>query len=280
MTTDTICAGVHFLAGDPLDTVARKAVRVNVSDLAAKGCRPVAMTLSCAWHAGAGEADHAAFARGLGTDLDAYGIDLLGGDTTRLPEGQGPVFTVTMLGVPLGPVPDRVPSRAGARPGDALWVTGMIGDGWLGLQHLTGGRDAGPHAEAVIRAYRLPEPPAGLARVIAVHARASLDVSDGLVADAGHLARASGVAVTIEAGAVPLSGAGRAFTTRGGDPAALLTGGDDYQALLAAAPEAEDALIAAGLTRIGRCDAGAPGVRVLDGRGRDVTPARGGYAHF
>ena len=277
VTTDTIGCGVHFLASDPLDAVARKAVRVNVSDLVAKGCRPVAMTLASAWHDGATEADHAAFAAGLAADLAGYGVTLLGGDTTRLPPGQGPVFTVTMLGAPLGA---RVPDRAGARAGDAVLVTGTIGDAWLGLRHLTGRRDAAPDAAAVIAAYRTPAPPVRAAALIAEHATAGLDVSDGLVADARHLACASGLRVVIEAEAIPLSRAGHAFVAAGGTREALCAGGDDYQALVTAGAVGAAALEAAGATRIGRCEAGTPEVRLLDRRGRDVTPEGGGFVHF
>ena len=278
VTTDTVCCGTHVLPADPLDTVARKAVRVNVSDLVAKGCRPASMTLAVAWGQDADEADHSAFASGLATDLAAYGVALLGGDTTRLAGGPGPVVTVTMFGEPLG----RVPTRGGARPGDAVLLTGTVGDAWLGLRALRG---EGAADEASVRAYRLPEPPVGIASVVAAHATASLDVSDGLMADAGHLARASGLRVRLAADALPLSEAGRAFAGTVG-VAPLATGGDDYQALLAVpAPDADAAVRqarAAGvrLTRIGTCEAGPPGAVLLDAAGEEVAVGQPGYAHF
>ena len=277
VTTDTIARGVHVLPDDPLDTVARKAVRVNVSDLVAKGCQPVAMTLASAWGADATPGDHAAFARGLADDLARYGIGLLGGDTTRLPPGSGPVFTVAMFGRPLG---DAVPSRAGADAGDVLFVSGTIGDGGLGLWQLTGRWDAGGHADAVTAAYRTPDPPAGAAAAIARYAKASLDVSDGLLADAGHLAARSGVGVRIAADALPLSPAGQAYVGGGGALADLAAAGDDYQALVAVAPDDADAFArGTGFARIGTCVDGE-GVRLIAGDGTDRTPRRTGYRHF
>lgn len=278
VTTDTICAGVHFLPDDPLDTVARKAVRVNVSDLVAKGCRPRAMTLAIAWGPEAGEADHAAFADGLGRDLRRYGLALLGGDTTRLAAGPGPVVTAAMFGTPLG----RVPRRSGARPGNAVMLTGTVGDAWLGLHALRGERSAD---DAAIRAYRLPEPPVAAAGIVAARATASLDVSDGLMADAGHLAQASGLSVRLTASALPLSPAGEAFAATG-SLVPLATGGDDYQALFTLPPgEAEAALqegeaVGVRLTRIGECASGPAGAVLLDDGGHPLPVDRPGYAHF
>ena len=277
VTTDTIACGTHFLPDDPLDTVARKAVRVNVSDLVAKGCRPAAMTLAVAWGQDADAADHALFARGLAADLRRYGIALLGGDTTRLAEGPGPVVTITMWGEPLG---SSVPSRSGAALGDLVFVTGTIGDAYLGLRALT---DGGEVSSAVAAAYRLPEPPLAAAPLVAAHATASVDVSDGLIADAGHVARASGVRLMLDA--LPLSDAGIAFAeTHSVVP--LATGGDDYQALFTAPPAAADALMAAAsdadlrLTVIGRCEAGEPGVTLLGPDGMPLAVASPGYRHF
>ena len=275
VTTDTIACGVHFLPDDPLDTVAQKAVRVNASDLIAKGCHPRAMTLASAWHRDADEADHAAFARGLAADLGAYGIALLGGDTARLPTGQGPVFTVTMFGEPNG---DRVPDRSGAVPGDLVAVSGLIGDAMLGLRQATGAWDAGIHADAVLAAYRRPNV-RDVASTVAWHATASLDVSDGLIADAGHIAARSGVRVVIEADAVPISGAGRAYLAGGGAFADLVTGGDDYAVLMTTGRDDEGVLKRDGFIVIGRCVPGS-GVALQAANGTDITPKRTGFRHF
>ena len=278
VTKDLIVCGTHYLPGDPLDLVACKAVRANVSDLVAKGCRPAAMLLGCVWPEGAGEDAFAAFARGLGQDLQTYGLSLLGGDTTSALDLAGPTVSVTMIGVPSG----RLVRRSGARPGDRLYLFGTLGDGWLGLRALTG-QGAGDVAAA--NAYRLPDPPLAAAALIARHASASLDVSDGLLADADHLASASGVACAIKAEALPLSASGEAHLRAGGVLADLATGGDDYQPLVAVGPSREgafcEAAAAAGLavTAIGRCEAGR-GVRLLARDGTDLTPARLGYAHL
>ena len=252
-------------------------MRVNVSDLVAKGCQPVAMMQASAWGADATPDDHATFARGLADDLPRYGIGLLGGDTTRLPPGQGPVFTVTMFGRPLG---DAVPSRAGADAGDVLFLSGTVGDGGLGLWHLTGRWHAGRHVDAVTAAYRTPDPPSGAAATIARYAKASLDVSDGLLADAGHLAAGSGVGARIAADALPLSSAGRAYVAGGGLVADLAAAGDDYQALVAVTPDDADAFAhETGFARIGTFEDGE-GVRLIARDGTRLTPRRTGYQHF
>lgn len=279
VTTDTVCCGTHFLPGDPLDTVAKKALRVNVSDLVAKGCRPAAMTLAVAWGTGAGADDHAAFAAGLAADLARYGIALLGGDTTRLGAGPGPVVTVTMWGEPLGP---RVPDRAGASPGDALFLTGTVGDAYLGLR---AARGDDPSSDYLIEAYRLPDPPVAVAPLAAACASASIDVSDGLLADAGHIARASGLRIVIDAGALPLSKAGAAFAAAH-SVIPLATGGDDYQTLFTAPPAREAELraeaVAASLrlTVIGRCEPGEPDAILLGPDGAALPVDRNGYRHF
>jgi thiamine-monophosphate kinase len=283
VTTDAIVEGVHFLSADPLHSVAKKALRVNFSDLIAKGAKPIAVTLALMWPNHRPASEIADFARGLGEDLKLYDVALLGGDTTATP---GPLaISVTAFGVPLGA---RTPSRADASVGEQLWVTGCIGDGFLGLASLSAAPLArvDARAEAVQTAYRTPAPPRQFAPAIAAHASASMDVSDGLIADAEKMAAASGVALRIYAGAVPLSAAGQAYVEAGGEGAllALLTGGDDYQALFTAPADARGAIEAAGratetnVTLIGDALAGA-GVRLVKMGDIDLPLGAGGHRH-
>ena len=284
VTKDVLVCGVHYRASDPLDTVAQKAVRVNVSDIVAKGCGPEAMLLGCVWPEEAGEDAVSRFAAGLARDLAGYGLSLLGGDTVRAPGLDGPTISVTMTGVPHGA---GIVPRGGAQAGDDLYVSGVIGDAGLALDLFGDAPHADvlrPHEDALTAAYRTPTPPWRAAAAISNHARASLDVSDGLLIDALRLADASGVRVEIEAPALPVSAAGRAFLAAGGDPARLATAGDDYVPLVAVPPDRAAAFLrdaAAGgarFVRVGTCRAGG-GLAFLDAEGRDVTPARLGYEH-
>lgn len=290
VTTDAVVEGVHFLADDPIETVARKALRVNLSDLVAKGAKPVAVLLTLIWPTHRPAAEIEAFARGLGEDLTRYGVTLIGGDTTSTP---GPLtVSFTAFGEPLGA---RTPSRADAKPGEQLWVTGAIGDGLLGYLVATQAPDIvaakaadriDAHAAALRAAYRTPEPPMAFAGAIARFASASMDVSDGLVTDARKLAAASGVALRIDAEAVPLSAAGHAYVSMGGAEALvrLITGGDDYQALFTAPPEARGAIVQAGretntnVVLIGDVSAGAA-VRVVGAGGTELVIASAGHSH-
>jgi len=242
LTTDAIVEGVHFLPDDPIETVAKKALRVNLSDLAAKGARPVGVLIALMWPQGRDAAQISAFARGLREDLAAFDVALLGGDTTSTP---GPLaVSVTAIGEALG----RVPARSDARPGEDLWVTGTIGDGMLGLQHLGGSISyelAEEDAAYLMAKYRTPTPRLGFASVIAAHASASMDVSDGLAQDAGKLAAASGVLIDLDLAAVPLSRQARVWIDEGGAVEALIAGGDDYELLFTADPAARPAIEAA-----------------------------------
>jgi len=253
VTTDAIVEGVHFLPDDPLDTIAKKALRVNLSDLAAKGARPSAALLTLIWPDARAGAEIADFARGLGEDLALYGVALLGGDTTRTP---GPLtVSITAFGAPAGA---RTPARSDAQVGDDVWVSGAIGDAWLGLEALQGRMElADAHRAQVIARYRLPQPRVALAELVAAFAHASMDVSDGLAGDAGKLASLSGVRLEIEARAIPLSAAGAAWRAQTGLWGRLLDFGDDYE-ILFTAPPADRARIAQtlGVTRIGRAVAG------------------------
>lgn len=281
IAADAMVEGVHFLPEDPPATVGRKLLRVNLSDLAAMGAAPLGYLMTTSFARGTSEAWIAGFVEGLAEDQRAFGIAALGGDTTATP---GPTcLSLTILGTV---APDALLTRAGSCVGDDVWVSGTIGDGALGLLVLRG-EVAGDAEGHLARRYRLPEPRMALGQAIAGFAHAGLDVSDGLVQDLGHLCRAAGCGAVIEAAAVPLSAAARGVVA--GEPGllpALLTGGDDYELLFAAAPadralvEARAAAAGVGVTRIGRFVAGAAEVVVSGPDGRPMALARGGWSHF
>ncbi|MCB9963192.1 MAG: thiamine-phosphate kinase [Hyphomonas sp.] len=224
VTTDALIEGVHFLRSDPPETVARKLVRVNVSDILAKGARPSEALLTLAWPQGRDEAELARFAEALTDELEHWNIQLLGGDTTSSPGGLFLSLTLTGVCGARGPV-----RRAGAREGDDLWVTGEIGAACLGFRALQAGRPTDPF----VKAYREPRlPSAAVAELVDDHATAAMDVSDGLLGDARMLAAASGRGVTIDLDAVPFAGRPASLEER----LALASWGDDYQVLLAAPP--------------------------------------------
>lgn len=283
LTKDALIEGVHFLAEDPLDTVAQKLLRVNLSDLAAKGAEPFGYLLACHWSPRCGWAEREAFVAGLAADQATFGIALLGGDTVSTP---GPAsFSATMLGwVPKG----EAVSRAGARVGDAVYVTGTIGDGWLGLQAVLGRLTLEPERVATLAEhYRRPMPRVAFGQAARELAGAALDISDGLVADLGHMAEASGVRIELDLAVVPVSSAGSGWLDARIDRQAgletLATGGDDYEIALSVAPQDEARLKKAAdrlhlrLTRIGDVVAGE-GVAVRY-QGLDVTLHRTGWTH-
>jgi thiamine-monophosphate kinase len=286
LTTDGVIAGVHFFADDPPDCVARKALRMNLSDLAAKGAAPAGFLISLALPAGTAEDWLAGFAAGLGEDAQAYRCPLLGGDTDQTP---GPIsVSVAAFGtVPRG----EMVRRSTAKAGDCVMVTGSIGDAALGVL-LRRDAELGErwHLPDAMRAhlrerYLLPQPRTDLADAVRTHASAAMDVSDGLAGDLGKLCRASSVAAEVDVARVPLSESARAAVAA--DPDRLetaLTGGDDYEILLTLAPEqvapfrAAAARAGVPVSEIGRIAAGQ-GVRFL----RDGAPlafARASYSHF
>ncbi|MBD8701604.1 thiamine-phosphate kinase [Sphingomonas sp. CFBP 13714] len=247
VTTDTLVEGVHFLPIDPAQDVAWKLVATNLSDLAAKGAVPEGILLN---YPLGDDAWDRAFLDGLADVLATFDTRLIGGDTVTLPPEAPRILTVTAFGSDAA-----APARAGAKPGDALYVTGTIGDAGAGLAIALG-----KHGPAeLLAAYRRPQPRLADGRRLARHVHAMMDVSDGLLIDAARMALASGLAVTIDLAAIPLSNAYRMFS---GDRVAAATAGDDYQ-LLFAAPEdfATDATrIGAFLTGSGLVlhDAGTP----------------------
>ncbi len=280
--TDTIVSGVHFLADETPRRVAAKALRVCLSDLAAGGAVPLAYQLSLALPRDWRETWVADFARGLAADQRRYGIVLCGGDTVVTP---GPLtITITAFGrVPRG----KGLGRDGARAGDELWVSGTIGDAALGLRVACGGLEAlDARARRFLeKRYRLPRPRDVLGPRLIGIVRAAADVSDGLLADAGHIAAASKLAVHIERSQVPLSPAARRILA---DAPAMwadvLGGGDDYELVMAVPTRRSAALAAAArkagvaVTCIGRFTGGS-GVH-LAVEGRPSPLPRAGFVHF
>lgn len=242
ISNDAMVEGVHFLIGEAPDIVARRLLRTALSDLAAKAAEPFGYFLTTAWPARCDDACRAAFRAGLAQDGETYGVALLGGDTVST---SGPLtLGATVLGwAPHG----RTILRSGAKAGDVMVVCGTIGDGRLGLMAARG--EIADPAGALARRYRLPEPLFQLREAVATHARAAVDVSDGLLADAGHIAAASGLGLSIDLDRLPLSGEARAWLRAQPDDAAarvaLATGGDDYALVCAIAPNRVDDFIAA-----------------------------------
>jgi thiamine-monophosphate kinase len=287
VTTDAIVEGVHFLSTDPADTIARKALRVNLSDLAAKGATPAGFVLTLALRA-ADDAWLKPFARALGEDAALFGCPLLGGDTVSTP---GPLtISITALGhVPAG----KMVRRSGAKPGDRVVVTGTIGDAALGLNILKGGAVAAALSddtglrEMLVGRYRVPQPRNALAKTVLDHAAAAMDVSDGLAGDLAKLCAASGVSAVIDAPAIPLSRAAAGLLARGIVAVeAIVSGGDDYE-ILCTVPEAgfeafAQAAEAAGvaISSIGTIIAGTAPTRFLDARGSEIALPRLSYSHF
>ncbi len=287
VTTDAIVEGVHFLSNDPPDTIARKALRVNLSDLAAKGAVPAGFVLTLALR-DTNDAWLTPFARALGEDATQFGCPLLGGDTVSTP---GPLMiSITAFGrVPVG----RMVRRSGARPGDRVVVTGTIGDAALGLDILKRGPTAAALAtdavasEWLVGRYRVPQPRNALAIAIRDHAQAAMDVSDGFAGDLAKLCAASGVSAAIDAPSIPLSAAAASLLARGVvGIEALVSGGDDYEILCTVAEDRFERFArAAGqagvaVASVGTVVAGASIPRFLDAQGREIVLPRLSYSHF
>lgn len=265
LTHDMLVEGVHFLSSDPPETVAWKLVAVNLSDLAAKGATPIAALTS---YTLTGDADwDSAFVKGLRKALDHYAVALVGGDTVSARERS---IGLTMIGEAKG----NVPARSGAREGDALFVTGTIGDAGLGLA-IARGDLAG--TDALLDAYRTPVPQLAAGSALAPTVSAMMDVSDGLLLDALRLADASGVAAMIDLDMLPLSHEFRAC--RGDDRTARLvaaTAGDDYQLLFTSALPLPS--LACPVSRIGQMVRGS-GIHLHDRDGAVPLPLELGWLH-
>lgn len=282
VTTDAIAEGSDFFAFDPAGAVAQKALRVNLSDLAAKGATPHGYLLSIALPPSISPDWLHVFATGLAEDQEKFGITLLGGDTART---EGPLaISITAFGfVPQG----TMVRRSGARAGDGVYVTGSIGDSGGGLAIFKREKHTLTEAQRddLIGRYRIPQPPVAFGPLLPPLVSASVDISDGLIADLGHLAAASGVRLALDALAIPRSEALRAFW--GDGEAAVIraaTSGDDYQIAFTAPQASHDALMRAAhdagvtVTRIGQAEAGE-GVSLLS-NGVPLAVRRPGYVHF
>ena len=283
VTKDLMVAGVHFPQDEDPATLARRLLRVNLSDLAAMGAEARSYALGLALPEGTAEGWVEEFAAGLARDQESFGVALIGGDTVAT---RGPaVLSLTAFGTVAH---GACLTRAGASVGEDIHVSGTIGDAALGLQAVQGGLTAlsGEDRDALSRRYRLPEPRLALGAALVGLASCAIDVSDGLVADLGHLSAQSGVAARITAEAVPLSGpARRALAAGEAGMADLVTGGDDYELLFCAPQAARGAVSALGerlglaLARIGTIE-GGHGVTVAGPDGRPLPLARTGYTHF
>lgn len=288
LKTDAIVAGVHFLADDPPDCIAKKALRVNLSDLAAKGAAPAGCLMTLALPDTLIEGWLEIFAAGLKTDCEQFACPLYGGDTVRTP---GPLsISIFAFGVlPQG----TMVRRAGAKPGQRIFLTGSVGDAALGLKLLqeparkAAWQMSDADAKLLIDRYRLPRPRVALHDAVRAHASAAMDVSDGLLGDLGKLCEQSGVSARIEVTALPLSSAARQALRC--EPAlieSIATGGDDYEILCAIAPEhVEDfrkAAEAAGVpvTEIGVVTAGSEAPQLIAADGKALAFARLSFSHF
>ena len=279
INTDTIVAGVHFFDTDPLDLVARKLLRCNISDLIAKGAKPIGYQLSCAWSPSITEAQIKSFVAGLRQDQDIYGIELWGGDTVLSP---GPlVLTATMMGV----VPNSTAlSRSGAKPGDHIFVGGVIGQSLLGLRLIKGEEFClnDDQASDLISHYHLPRIKTHQAEIVSSFANAAMDISDGLLIDAQSMALASKIMIELDLELMPTSAAARQALGHGITLLDLAQGGDDYQILCSADPVYTHEFLAAGFSVIGRCqsplESQMPQLIVRSGR-QTLDIKLGGYQH-
>ncbi|HXM00132.1 MAG TPA: thiamine-phosphate kinase [Rhizomicrobium sp.] len=274
VTTDAVVEGVHFLSDDPPETIGRKALRVNLSDLAAKGAAPLGYLLVLSLPKYIGFDWLKKFAKGLAKDQREFGIALLGGDTTATP---GPL---TIAITALGTIPkSRMIRRKGAKPGDLVFVSGTIGDAGAALALL---KRKAKEPRSLIARYRMPVPRLALGLALRDVASAGIDVSDGLLADLGHIADVAGVRITVDVGRLPLS---RAFRAWGGKPTVAATAGDDYEIAFTAPARKLAAVARAAVSAdtpvalIGRVVRGE-GVALLDASGREIAVKRRGFTHF
>ena len=276
ITHDTIAEGVHFLPGDPPSSVGWKLIAVNLSDLAAKGATPEGALLSLTLSGdGRWESE---FLTGVEHACESYRLPLIGGDTVALPEGAPRVLGLTAI----GRAGQHVPDRSGGRAGDGLWLVGTVGDAAAGLAQLRIERHAsGP----LVDIYRRPVPQLGAGQVLAQHAHAMMDVSDGLLLDARRIAEASNCSIAIDLDQLPLSSAFVAERGAGLQPRLFAaTGGDDYTLLVALADDLDAATLplpeGTRITRIGSLVAGEPRISLISGGESVELPEKLGFEHF
>jgi thiamine-monophosphate kinase len=277
VTTDTLVEGVHFLPEVDPEALGHKALAVNLSDLAAMGAEPAWVTLALALPAS--DSDWLEpFSRGFLSLAKRYGVQLIGGDTTR-----GPLtISVTAHGfVP----PCRALRRDGARPGDRVYVSGTLGDAALALRVVQGEYSSAQNPTELIRRLERPTPRLETGRALIGIASAAIDISDGLMADLGHICTRSGVGAELSLETIPLSVDVKRFLEEGGSWGTVLTGGDDYELCFTVPPDQEQKLAllqqegACSLTHIGTITEGE-GVHCLSADGSEIAMERGGYEHF
>jgi len=269
VSTDLLIEGRHFLPGAEPRALGHKALAVNLSDLAAMGATPRWVTLALALPA-ADAAWLEPFSAGFYALAERYGVDLIGGDTTR---GAARAICVTAIGeVP----PGMALERSGARPGDDIWVSGELGGAALGLAH--------PEIAEAAKRLHLPEPRVELGERLRRLAHCAIDVSDGLAGDLGHIAERSGVSASVEYERIPRSSSFAKLKAPELEKDCVLSGGDDYELAFTAPREHRAELEALGaelklaLTRVGTIEAGS-GLHILDAKGRPLAH-RGGFDHF
>ena len=278
VSVDTMVSGTHFFPDVDPETLGHKALAVNLSDMAAMGAMPywamLALTLP--------KVDHdwlAAFARGFFDLAEDFNVSLIGGDTTR-----GPLtLTVTIMGeVPAG----AALRRSGAKVGNDVWVSGTIGDAALAVAHRHGrvALDEADYREVVMRLYETV-PRVALGQALRGMATAAIDVSDGLLADLGHICKLSGVGATVELASIPLSAIGAKHVASDAGRTAIVAGGDDYELCFTAHPNSRESIqdlermLDVPLTRIGQVKRGK-GVSLLGADGKAVKIDGRGYDHF
>ncbi len=282
ITSDALQEGIHFFGNESPAHIAQKSLRVNLSDIAAKGASPYAYFLTLGIPPRHGENWLARFVEGLRHDQSRFGIFLAGGDTTRSTTQL--TISITALGlVPKG----AMRLRSGARAGEGVYVTGTIGDSALGLSVLNGASShlSSPQKVFLTQRYFLPEPRTALAEALRTYATSAMDISDGLVQDAAKLCAASALSCDIAMQHIPLSPAATAWLKDGGAMEMLLTGGDDYEILFTAPVAHEAALNQVShatqipITRLGVMQEGGGGVRILDAAGAPMQFIRKGWSH-
>lgn len=287
VSADAIVAGVHFFTHSPPEYIARRGLRVNLSDIAAKGAVPLAYTLTLQLPSETDEAWLSGFANGLSDDQQEFGLGLLGGDTTRT---DGPLsLSINIFGQV---IENNIIIRSGARVGHDVYVTGTIGDAYLGLAVEQGALELpeGQDRMALVDRYCLPQPRVFLGPKLVGYASAAADVSDGLIADLGHICEASALGAEIGFSSVPLSAAGRRTVTDNQRlHLSLLSGGDDYEIVFTAPETVRDAIEAISrdsgvpITRIGRMierNSTGQSVVIRDDTGNQLEVGNGGYQHF
>lgn len=284
-TVDCMVAGRHFLPEDPAEGVARKLLRVNLSDLAAMGAAPLGYLIAASWPQDIEEGWIAAFCEGLAADQEVFGVTLVGGDTTATP---GPMtLSLTAFGEVRG---KKVLDRGSLKPNDDLYLSGTLGDACLGLRALRGEIDGLSEQELaqLVERYRCPMPRVSLGQALLAEglADSALDVSDGLAQDLGHLLTASGVGAVVQLEDIPVSVAAQSALDLVGDRVeSLLSGGDDYELLFAASPDRRSELaslsdrLSLPITRIGQVCV-EPGLTVVDASQRPITLKATGWTHF